>query len=61
MAGWATVVVTRRRIEAAGSHGTADLELRLPYRRGSRHAEPDTCNQGLESEQTGYAGCEMAA
>ena len=55
MAGWDRVV-TRWRIEAAGSHGTADLELGLPERRGGRHAEPDACNQGLEREQTGYAG-----
>ena len=61
MAGGVRVIMMLRRIEAMGSHGTADLELGLPERRGGRHAEPDACNQGLEREQTGYAGRQKAA
>ena len=61
MAGGVRVVMMLRRIEAMGSHGTADLERGLPERRGGRHAEPDACNQGLEREQTGCAGRQKAA
>jgi hypothetical protein len=60
MAGGVRVIMLRR-IEAMGSHGTADLELGLPERRGGRHAEPDDCNQGLKREQTGYPGRQKAA